>query len=745
MDHSWGYGSDQRLREENQDCFGVFDFPDYTLAVICDGMGGHVGGAHASTLAVRTIHDLMHELQGRPVAQALEEAIQRTNIVIYEAARKNHRLMGMGTTVVAAVITRDTCYLAHVGDSRAYLVRRGGVEQLTRDHTMVNLFVDAELLSPEDAATHPEAHVLSRSLGVEPQVDVELSDPIGLESGDVVFLCSDGVHGIVTDWELGNIDWGAPHEGIREILRIVATREGDDNASGVAVMMGTSWQDVPATPAPEPKRFEDGVASASGMTAVPIDEEMDDNALRQDRPGGAGYVVYEDHPIVEPATENQKVVLAPDPVAKLVPTPTKTSPTPSEMKSQAPSKPAQAAKAKPKKTSRVWLLPLVGFGAITVATICGVGVLLAPPMGGTDLPVDVEDTDVRVELPIPSPEGPAQADPRPGGSPAPRDPTAPQPEPEAEVPAPIPPPTNGPRLPETQPPNKDWVFNPELPNAPRRMPARPANCTQPPPGGAEQYEAIDAARNKQCAVATTAVQRGMVKSIDHCKLYWSTWLCFNEAHQRPLEDMKAKTWDDFVLQVPHFDGSKELREQRAKLDPTLKNVPAIYQPAVDGIEARLEMWTADQGMQTAVADLFGEPTVADHLAKDLHLEALAAAGLAAVPPAERTRLLEETWARRVYVLSRALQGPAGAVIDTHRKDLMPLLRSLLAASMTDYVDERGYRTPIPSVVREAYEVGIGNRPVPSAFRPAAVRPEGLEPEIPDDDAEIEIRRTGRDR
>ena len=117
--------------------------------------------------------------------------------MIYEAARKNHRLMGMGTTVVAAVITTDTCYLGHVGDSRAYLVRKGVVTQLTRDHTMVNLFVDAELLSPEDAATHPEAHVLSRSLGVERQVDVELSDPIALDGGDVVFLCSDGVHGVV--------------------------------------------------------------------------------------------------------------------------------------------------------------------------------------------------------------------------------------------------------------------------------------------------------------------------------------------------------------------------------------------------------------------------------------------------------------------------------------------------------------------------------------------------------------------
>src|SRR5688572_15004216 len=223
-------------------------------------MGGHVGGAHASTLAVRTIHDTMREMMGRPVEQALEEAIQRTNVVIHEASRKNHRLNGMGTTVVAAVITRDTAWLAHVGDSRAYLVRRGQVQQLTRDHTMVNLFVDAELLSPEDAATHPEAHVLSRSLGPERQVDVEISEPLPLVRNDVLVLCSDGVHGVVTDWELANVDWSAPHEAVKRILAIVSNRQGDDNATAVSVMMGTSIEDVPATAAPEPKRFEEAGA-----------------------------------------------------------------------------------------------------------------------------------------------------------------------------------------------------------------------------------------------------------------------------------------------------------------------------------------------------------------------------------------------------------------------------------------------------------------------------------------------------
>ena len=275
MDHSWGYASDPRLREENQDCHGVFEFPDFTLAIVCDGMGGHVGGAQASAIAVRTIHDTLHELGGMDIASALEEAVGRANQAIYEAARKNHRLMGMGTTVVAAAITDERAYLAHVGDSRAYLLRGGQVQQVTRDHTMVNLFVDAELLTPEDAATHPEAHVLSRSLGVERTVDVELTDPVELQSDDVIFLCSDGVHGVITDWELGNVDWGAPHEGVQHVMDIVAAREGDDNATAVAVLLATSFEDVPPTQVPEPDKLGDAPApafAAKGVTAIPVEE-----------------------------------------------------------------------------------------------------------------------------------------------------------------------------------------------------------------------------------------------------------------------------------------------------------------------------------------------------------------------------------------------------------------------------------------------------------------------------------------
>jgi serine/threonine protein phosphatase PrpC len=804
LDHSWGYGSDQRLREENQDCFGVFDFPDYTLAIVCDGMGGHVGGAHASTLAVRTIHDTMRELAGRPVEQALEEAISRTNVVIHEASRKNHRLNGMGTTVVAAVLTRDTLYLAHVGDSRAYLVRRGQVQQLTRDHTMVNLFVDAELLSPEDAATHPEAHVLSRSLGVERQVDVELSDPIPLLAGDVVFLCSDGVHGIVTDWELGNQDWGLPQEATNDILHIINNREGDDNATAIAVLMGTSPEDTPATPVPELKPLDDASGGGIGMTAVPLEEEdIVPGGGRGD--GGPGYVVYEDHPIREPFQDEPPQALAqqnrsgstPDPANRSAsrqrpgtekqnaqertPTPgagrTPIPQNPSDRSAPSGMNPPEGARkepakpAKPPKPRRNWIIPVVLATAALFMAICGVAGLLVIPKDSvaelfaqlfpdTPAPLEIGVGADPVPAPSPQPEpgGPSSAQVGgtnspgglPPGEPAPIPPVEPtDPDGVAVVtPEPVPDPEPGPpaapgsTFEVTQCPTEGWLFRPRthLPPSPRRLPSRPANCTQPPPGGQWQVRAIEHSRKRECPQSLLAVQEGMKHSIDHCTLYRTAWLCFNETNQRPLEDVEAKIWEDLVLYIDHFNGSREVREAQVKANAELQRQPSWYHPAPSGIEFRLEAWANDPQMQSMVTDLFGEPTVTDQLAKDLHLEALAAAGMACVPPGERSEAMKQAWARRVYVLSRALSGSAGTLINDHRKDLLPVLRDLLADATADYVDTRGRHTPVPAEVKEALEVGLGNRPPPH-LRTAPVRPRTEDPVIPED-IRIHVERRG---
>jgi serine/threonine protein phosphatase PrpC len=637
VDHSWGYGSDQRLRPENQDSFGLFQQGRVTLAVVCDGMGGHVGGAQASALAVRTLHDAMAKSEDQPLDKALERAGQKANQVIYEAARKNHRLMGMGTTLVAAAVTETHAYVVHVGDSRAYLIRNGEVSQVTRDHTMVNLFVDAELLTPEDAATHPEAHVLSRSLGVERQVDVEIAEAITLQRGDVLFLCSDGVHGVVTDWELANIDWTQPAAGVKHVLGIVEARDGDDNASAVAVVNAPCAEQIPATPPPEPKRFEELVSSGRASAVVHSQAEQDQQDQQDDQGApneDSKYVIFENEQPPPP------------------------TPSPDQR---------QMEKARPQKGNRSNRILIAG-GALVASIFVCIGVVATSLPGGAGKKATADAVIDQAQMAVSSGE--------------------------------VPQPTNmGNRA--------EMLFAPELPPDPRRLPHRPTQYTQAPPGGATQWAAVQAARNHNCPKALDVVTKGMFVSIDHATLYASSWFCFNETNQRPLALAEVDHWKDFGFLLPHFEGSQERREQ-VETDEQ-RELPLWYRPAVGGIEYRLEAWAgsgADDLMADVLADLLGEPAVADDLSKDLLLEATAAAGLSQIEEPDSAAI--QWWARRVYVTARALNGRPGRMLEAHRPEVLPRIRALLDIATTprelpeeDLAD--GETEPVPAPEAEAEE------------------------------------------
>ncbi len=669
-------------------------------------MGGHVGGAQASSLAVRTVYESLMKMEIDNIPKALEEALQTTNQTIYEAARKNHRLMGMGTTIVAAAITDSTAHFAHVGDSRAYLVREGSVQQITRDHTMVNLFVDAELLTPEDAATHPEAHVLSRSLGVERQVDVEISDPLTMQPDDVVFLCSDGVHGVVTDWEIANVDWGAPNEGIQHVIDIVAAREGDDNATCVAVLLATSFEDVPPTPVPEVKKIDDGAPkpTSQGVTAVPIDDpNMGSTLIPEPLHSPAS-------PPAQQSQERQK--MNPDGTPSYIvyeePSAAAEEPQPLDLRKrkQAEEKEKQAAGAE-KKRGLASLLLLGG-----VAMVAGFLLLLV--LGGTGLLITgggltaVDDSERMAENQIPGPDNDAN----PIGDPTPEDPAIPSDDDDdTEEPVEVEPPE------EVERP----IFAPELPPAPRRLPHRSSRFTQPPPGGPLQWEAVQAARNHQCREAIDSVAEGMRMSVDHATLYSQAWFCFNETHQRPLAERTVTDWQDFVFLIPHFEGPPEDREDIE--DEKIKALPIWYQPSVNGIEYRLEAWAHSDNkdkMQEVLVDLLGEPTVADHLAKDMMMEAIAAEGLSRVESKD-PRVIA-WWARRVYVVAYGMEGRVGRLLEAHRPELVPEIRELLAKAttapeLTEEEIEAGVEPrEIPEVITQALEVAIGLQPPPDAIK-----------------------------
>jgi len=199
-----------RQREVNEDSFGRLDSSGphaeaISLYVVADGMGGHVAGEVASRVAVETILSVFAESTHRDdIAERMRSAIERANAEVYAMGSTDHRLAGMGTTVVAAAVSNTGLTLANVGDSRAYLLRDGKLVQLTRDHSWVAKAVEEGVLTPAQARRHPDRNVIYRSLGSDPAVNVDTFTH-DLLAGDRVLLCSDGLTDMVEDEQLAEL------------------------------------------------------------------------------------------------------------------------------------------------------------------------------------------------------------------------------------------------------------------------------------------------------------------------------------------------------------------------------------------------------------------------------------------------------------------------------------------------------------------------------------------------------------
>ena len=186
-----------RTRSGNEDSY----FCGRTVFAVADGLGGHQGGEVASAAAVQPLAALDGREFADPAeaAEALTAAIREANAAILDRAAGDPGLWGMGTTVTAAAVAGDQLQLAHVGDSRAYLLRDGALEQLTTDHTVVAELVRRGRLTPELAAIHPERSILTRAVGLDARVPVDTPDPLDLRPGDQCLLCSDGLTEAVPD------------------------------------------------------------------------------------------------------------------------------------------------------------------------------------------------------------------------------------------------------------------------------------------------------------------------------------------------------------------------------------------------------------------------------------------------------------------------------------------------------------------------------------------------------------------
>lgn len=216
-----------RVREKNED--SVLVHPP--LYVVADGMGGHRGGDVASQIAVETLERLAAE-EPAPLA----DHVRRANRAVWDRSVEDQRLSGMGTTLTATRIDGMTAVLAHVGDSRAYLMRDGVLRQLTEDHSLVARMVKSGEITEAEADVHPHKNVLTRALGTDEEVDVD-EETVALLDGDRLLLCSDGLTGMVTEDQilaiLANSD--QPQQAADRLVKAANRAGGIDNISVVVL------------------------------------------------------------------------------------------------------------------------------------------------------------------------------------------------------------------------------------------------------------------------------------------------------------------------------------------------------------------------------------------------------------------------------------------------------------------------------------------------------------------------------
>ena len=236
-----------RQRENNEDSCLYWEPQDEAeflrkgrLAVIADGMGGYEGGQEASRLAVETVQEIYDESFEADPQPALVKAFASAHERIQDYAEAHPELRGMGTTCTALVIRGHELHFAHVGDSRLYLIRGFVLSRLTRDHSYVGRLVESGIVRAEDAESHPQRHILTAALGSGNEVAADVSQqPVPLQEGDTLVLCTDGLWGLVNEQEVVNmVNEYEPEACCRALVNMALQRGGHDNVTVQVIRVG---------------------------------------------------------------------------------------------------------------------------------------------------------------------------------------------------------------------------------------------------------------------------------------------------------------------------------------------------------------------------------------------------------------------------------------------------------------------------------------------------------------------------
>ncbi len=227
-------------RKENEDAISCVndERSGDSLIVLADGLGGAACGQVASQLAVQTIRQNFFSTSDSnfSINDRLALAIAEANRVIHHRSSRDRHCKGMGSTCAALALHHEAAYVAHVGDSRVYLIRDNRIRQLTRDHSRVQRMLDDGLITDEEAASHPERNWLDRALGLRPQILPDLlPEPIKISQADTFLLCTDGLTNLVRDEEIFRLVQLAPAIHACEALIALANERGGTDNITVAV------------------------------------------------------------------------------------------------------------------------------------------------------------------------------------------------------------------------------------------------------------------------------------------------------------------------------------------------------------------------------------------------------------------------------------------------------------------------------------------------------------------------------
>jgi serine/threonine protein phosphatase PrpC len=249
MNISAGAKTDTGQRANNEDRYAVVDTRKRQIRadgvlIIADGMGGRSFGEQAAAAAVETTEDALAELLDNRqvdeviVADALATALRRANARVYELASADDERKGMGTTCVAAVVEGDRLYVAHAGDSRAYLLRDGLLRQITHDHSYVAEQVRAGAITEEGARSSRFRNIITRAIGIEPTIDAEVSEA-DVQPGDMVLLCTDGLSNIVAEEDITRalMQASSPQAAADKLVQMAVKSGGRDNITAVVARL----------------------------------------------------------------------------------------------------------------------------------------------------------------------------------------------------------------------------------------------------------------------------------------------------------------------------------------------------------------------------------------------------------------------------------------------------------------------------------------------------------------------------